>query len=221
MPHCYSCMRDNLPSLAKLSCECPQLENGVCMDCVRTMIRLTGQLKCPTCRTVVESWEEKHTVANLKRKHPHVPAPDTWPIAYIAGIRWVGQEVEYKVVFASPEFRAGPADYEWMSAGQMDGSDNIVDFHHRYNIPPPGSLIGLQFGVAWEFELPAAAKVGGRVTYKCPHRGCRYSHEKRSNVDVHIVGVHQRCPFLACPHCAAVQLSKSNLMRHFKRCAGW
>jgi hypothetical protein len=191
-------------------------------------VKANGELKCPTCRCVVESWEEKHVVANLKRKCPQAAEPDDpryrWAVAYIAGIRTDeavpgrGRKVEYKVVFSSPEFRAGAAAYEWMGANQMDSSVNIDEFHSRYEIPSP-DVLGFPWGIEWEFDLPKSVKVRGRETFKCPHARCKYTNEKRSNVDVHIVCVHQRCPFLLCPLCSSVEGSRSNLKRHFQRCA--
>lgn len=141
-----------------------------------------------------------------------------WDISYVAGIRTreEDQRVEYKVVWKSAEFREGAAEFQWMTKAQMDGTVNIDEFHERYMMPDPINIEGFPWGLTWEFDLPLAMKNrAGTVSYKCPH--CEYSHEKRSNVDVHIVGVHQKCPALKCV-CDREFGTKSNFRRHIKTC---
>lgn len=174
------------------------------------------------CRTVVDGWTEVKVckVAGVKRKLNDTAEPDDpcyrWSIAYIAGMKVMADgRVLYKVVWKSDEYRAGAPEFEWMTEVQMDGGDNVEEFHSRYNIPRP-SVVGFPKVFEWEFDLPISTKSrDGKVTYRCPH--CPYSEGKRSNVDVHIVCKHQQCPALECV-CGNQAGTKSNFFRHVKKC---
>ena len=176
------------------------------------------------CRKLVDGWTEVKVckVAGVKRKlNTGVEEDDPryrWSIAYVAGMKMEaesGGRVLYKVVWKSAEFCAGAPQFEWMSEVQMDDGANVEEFHQRYNLPRP-SVVDFPAGFHWEFDLPLAVKSrDGKVTYRCPQ--CPYSVAKRSNVDLHIVGTHQRCPGFQCA-CGNQAGTKGNYLRHFKKC---
>jgi len=173
---------------------------------------------------VVTEWKEERVckVSGVKRKLNAGVEPDDgryrYFVSYIAGVKVAADgRVLYKVVWKSDKFRAGAPEFEWMSEVQMDDGSNVEEFHQRYNLPRPG-VLGFPSDFCWEFDLPLAVKsrADHSVSYRCPH--CEYSEVKRSNVDVHIVCKHTKCPGFECV-CGNQAGTKSNYLRHFKKCS--
>lgn len=223
-----------------LPCACRRKEGeavicgrDICKPCVRFLLQINLELKCPICRSVVKEVTSKQTTSvvqhlqNLTRKRKRNNSneqgsedEDECEISHIIGIEALSpNEISYLVMWKKTD---GPGAFEtvWQDQSFVQGV-KVDEFHKRFSIPPVTSAM-FKFPTYFEHQNIKSARQGrrGPIFYKCSC--CDYQSSRCNNVITHM-GVNHfqgnaKELYLKCVTCEKQCSTPGNLLQHVKKC---
>lgn len=238
---CPVCLQEDFPSNQQwctLSCDCKCVDNEVtrigrdiCKACVGLLLTMCDglkQLKCPVCRTTVESYTTKQITSiteqlkkndRKRKRNDENGDDDIQEISQVIGIEALSRDEVYYLVMWKKTDGTGILNTVWQDQSFVQGV-KVDEFHKRFCIPPVTSLM-FKFPTYLEHPPIKTIRRGrGPIVYKCSK--CDYQSSRCNNVVTHMGVNHSNGNakelYIKCVTCEKQFNTPGNLVQHVTKC---